>query len=216
MTFRSAFGAMAIMAASAWSQNAYATVVLTDNFNSDAQMLNWTGDLVFNVVPNPPVAGMSSVDLIGAGGAFDFYPGNGNYVDLDGSTGNGNNPAGVIQSVATFGPGSYSLAFDLGGNARGAPAQTTTIKLGSYTDNITLSSGDLLTLYTLNFVTTSSGSLSFTDQGPSDQQGNILDNVALSATPLPAALPLFAGGLGLFGFLSRRKKQKALSGFAAA
>ena len=28
-----------------------------------------------------------------------------------------------------------------------------------------------------------------------------------SATPLPAALPLFAGGLGLMGFLARRKKR---------
>jgi hypothetical protein len=32
-----------------------------------------------------------------------------------------------------------------------------------------------------------------------------------SATPLPAALPLFAGGLGMVGFLARRKKQKALA-----
>ena len=28
-------------------------------------------------------------------------------------------------------------------------------------------------------------------------------------TPLPAALPLFAGGLGLFGLLARRRKKKA-------
>ena len=30
-----------------------------------------------------------------------------------------------------------------------------------------------------------------------------------SATPLPAALPLFAGGLGVIGLLARRKKRKA-------
>jgi hypothetical protein len=35
------------------------------------------------------------------------------------------------------------------------------------------------------------------------------------ATPLPAALPLFGGGLGLMGFLVRRK-QKASAGMAAA
>jgi hypothetical protein len=34
---------------------------------------------------------------------------------------------------------------------------------------------------------------------------------ALSATPLPAALPLFAGGLGMVGFLARRKKRKAVA-----
>jgi hypothetical protein len=31
----------------------------------------------------------------------------------------------------------------------------------------------------------------------------------VSATPLPATLPLFAGGLGFVGFLTRRKKRNA-------
>jgi hypothetical protein len=35
--------------------------------------------------------------------------------------------------------------------------------------------------------------------------------IALATTPLPAAFPLFAGGLGVVGFLARRKKQKALA-----
>jgi hypothetical protein len=34
---------------------------------------------------------------------------------------------------------------------------------------------------------------------------------SVANTPLPAALPLFAGGLGLVGFLARRKKQKAMA-----
>jgi hypothetical protein len=34
---------------------------------------------------------------------------------------------------------------------------------------------------------------------------------AVSATPLPAALPLFAGGLGFVGFLARRRKGTALA-----
>jgi hypothetical protein len=38
----------------------------------------------------------------------------------------------------------------------------------------------------------------------------------LQPTPLPAALPLFAGGLGLMGFLGRRKKRKALGLLATA
>ena len=38
----------------------------------------------------------------------------------------------------------------------------------------------------------------------SDGIGNSLPNV--SATPIPATLPLFAGGLGLVGFLTKRRK----------
>jgi hypothetical protein len=34
--------------------------------------------------------------------------------------------------------------------------------------------------------------------------------LAVAATPIPAALPLFAGGLGLMGFLSRRRKRNVL------
>jgi hypothetical protein len=35
------------------------------------------------------------------------------------------------------------------------------------------------------------------------------DDVPLTPTPLPATLPLFAGGFGMIGFLLRRKKQNA-------
>jgi hypothetical protein len=38
---------------------------------------------------------------------------------------------------------------------------------------------------------------------------------SVANTPLPATLPLFAGGLGAVGFLARRKKQKAAALAAA-
>jgi hypothetical protein len=40
-------------------------------------------------------------------------------------------------------------------------------------------------------------------------------NVQVSATPLPAALPLFAGGLGVIGLFCGRRKQKNASAIAA-
>ena len=45
----------------------------------------------------------------------------------------------------------------------------------------------------------------------------LLDNTAVntSATPLPAALPLFATGLGAMGFLARRRKRKSGAAIAA-
>jgi hypothetical protein len=49
------------------------------------------------------------------------------------------------------------------------------------------------------------------------QGGEINDfTLATATTPLPAALPLFAGGLGMLGLLSRRRKRKAHDAFAAA
>jgi hypothetical protein len=33
----------------------------------------------------------------------------------------------------------------------------------------------------------------------------------VAATPLPATLPLFAGGLGLLGFMGKRQKRKIAS-----
>jgi hypothetical protein len=36
----------------------------------------------------------------------------------------------------------------------------------------------------------------------------------VSSTPLPAALPLFAGGLGMIGLIGRRKKRKVQQGIA--
>jgi hypothetical protein len=44
----------------------------------------------------------------------------------------------------------------------------------------------------------------FVDTGPS------------AATPLPAALPLFATGLGVMGFLAKRRKRKGVAAIAAA
>jgi hypothetical protein len=39
---------------------------------------------------------------------------------------------------------------------------------------------------------------------------------AIGATPLPAAFPLFAGGLGVMGLLARRRKRKNSTAIAAA
>jgi hypothetical protein len=44
----------------------------------------------------------------------------------------------------------------------------------------------------------------------------VLDNLDISNTPLPATLPLFAGGLGFVGYLTRRRKQSGKQALATA
>jgi len=190
----------------AMAGSASAVVLLADNFDSQTpDQLNWAGDTVF-LPTSPP----GTVDLIGVGGAFDFYPGNGAYLDLDGSSGSGNDPAGEITSIASFVAGAYNLTFQLGGNARGAPAQTTRVSLGNYSVDILLSSADPLTNYSFTFNTTG-GQLKFTELGPSNQQGNILDDVELSTSrsagiPEPASWAMMIMGFGGVGGLLRRRR----------
>ncbi|HEY7901172.1 MAG TPA: PEPxxWA-CTERM sorting domain-containing protein [Caulobacteraceae bacterium] len=204
------FSTAALAAGLALAQAASAGIVLQDNFNAGTPGGNWAGDSIFSSPSSyPGYAGSNanaSTDLVGGA----FYgslcnPGQGNCVDLDGSTGNGNNPAGVLESIASFAAHTYTLTFDLAGNQRGAPSQTTDIYLGSQlVGAITLASGDPWATHTLTF--TGSGNLAFVEVGPSDNQGNVLDNVTLSAVPEPAAWALMLAGFAGLGAAMRRRR----------
>jgi hypothetical protein len=52
-------------------------------------------------------------------------------------------------------------------------------------------------------------------QGTSHEASPIFDDVQISESPLPAALPLFASGLGALGFIGWRRKRKMAARFAA-
>ncbi|MFI4966277.1 MAG: PEPxxWA-CTERM sorting domain-containing protein [Caulobacterales bacterium] len=192
-----------LAAAALMAGHASAGISLFDNFDADAPpVLNWPGDGSFLSTGAP-----GSVDLIGAPPPFyDIAPGHGYYVDLDGTTGSGNNPAGQLTSVMSFGAGSYTLSFDLAGNLRGAPAQTTTVSLGSFSTMLTPANTDGFMTHTFSFTTTG-GNLVFTEGGPSNQQGNLLDNVSL-ATPEPATWAMMLMGFGGIGGLLRSRRRK--------
>lgn len=195
----------AVAAAALFGGHAFAgATVLSDNFNLDGPgTLNWSGDSVFKST-SPP----GSVDLIPVGSQYDFQPGNGFYVDLDGTTGDGHNPAGQLTSVQSIGPGTYTLTFDLAGNLRGATAQTTTISLGSWSTTVAPANTQPFQLYSYTFTTTTAASLVFTENGPSDQQGNLLDNVNLTAgVPEPAAWGMMILGLFTVGGVLRNRKK---------
>jgi hypothetical protein len=118
----------------------------------------------------------------------------------------------VLQSNASFAAGTYTVSFDLGGNARGAPAQTTEVFLGStLVASLTLDSGSPFALHTFTF-DSAGGNLVFDELGPSNQQGNILDNVTLNSVPEPASWAMMLLGVGAIGASLRRSRLAPVAG----
>jgi hypothetical protein len=183
---------------------------LSDNFdaqNGGAPALNYFGLSNFTVT-NSGSGG--SVDLIGTGtggSAYDFFPGNGLYIDMCGST----SACGTLATNQIFAAGTYDVSISLGGNARSGIQNGTTVNFGSYSNTIML---DTFQLYTLNFTTTlnSASALSLGDLGlVAANMGNILFSVDIApsqrtgAVPEPISLALFASGLLGAAAMRRRK-----------
>lgn len=179
----------------------HALPVFADDFDADALQLNQTTFLGgWSVVGG-------SVDLIGAGGSWDLIPGNGRYVDLDGST----NDAGVLTKVLNLTGGvTYSASFRLAGNQRGYADDVVDVSFGATSGVYTLASADALLGHALAFTPGASGSyaLSFANRG-GDNVGALLDNVSVTAVPEPSALALASAGLFMVGFVARRRKALA-------
>ncbi len=184
-------------------------ILLQDNFNAEN---GGNPTLNFFNLQNFMVT-QGSVDLIG-NGFFDFYPGNGLYLDLDGSTGQG----GTIQSRALFNldPGTYTLSFDLGNNldfvGNTAP-NLVDVSLGSaFMETFTRAGITPLETFTRTFTVDAplQARLVFRQQG-GDNQGAVLDNVLLvQQIPEPGTLALWGvAGAGLLGYVRRRLGSRA-------
>jgi hypothetical protein len=182
---------------------AKAAPIFQENFEAEGPVaLNYNSFGQFTVTDG-------TVDLIG-NGFFDFYPSQGRYVDLDGSTYN----AGVLATTNSFAAGTYTLNFLLGGSTRG-DTNTVRVSLGNFFQDISLASGAGLTNQSFTFTTATAGNLSFQNFG-GDNVGLILDNITLAdAAPTPLAVPLghstwpmmilgFAG----VGFMAYRRSGK--------
>ncbi|HEX7383272.1 MAG TPA: pyruvate-binding protein, partial [Burkholderiaceae bacterium] len=101
---------IAALAALGFCAASHAVPVFADNFDADALQVNQTTFLGGWTVTD------GSVDLIGAPDFFDLIPGNGRYVDLDGTSVN----AGVFAKTLNLTGGvTYQASFDLAGNHRG-------------------------------------------------------------------------------------------------
>lgn len=176
-----------------------ATVVFSDDFNAAN---GGVGVLNYNGFAQWTVSG-GTVDLIG-NGYFDFLPGNGLYVDMDGSTGNAGKMTSVNIALAS---GLYELSFDLAGNHRNGAQETVIVEvnLGSLlSENFSLAMNDPFTTFTRQFsvAVPTIVNLSFEGVG-GDNIGMLLDNVAVTVVPLPAAA---WAGLSLIGGIAVRRR----------
>jgi hypothetical protein len=149
-------------------------VLLSDNFdteNNGAGIFNWTSFTNWNVIAG-------CVDLHG-NGLFDVQPGNGLYVDLDGSCAMG----GGIESKTAFvlEPGTYVLEWFMAGNNRINTSDTVNVSFGSlYQEQFVLQPRDPFTLRTRNISVSSqtTARIRFENLG-GDGRGGLIDLVRL-------------------------------------
>lgn len=148
-----------------------------------------------------------------------FLAENGNqWIDLTGIT---QSPAeGVQQTIATTIGQQYSLSFYVGNvnNVGGIFGTTSTVDVDINGSQILAAENSCTTctstltwqLFTTTFTASSASTvLAFLNGDPSNDTSNGLDNITVNATPLPAALPLFATGLGAMGLFGWRRKRRA-------
>jgi hypothetical protein len=177
-----------------------ASPIFSDDFNNyPADQLNWIPPTSSGWI----VSAGGTVDIHGVGGIYDFIPGNGSYVDLDGTS----LSSGLLShNVNLVGNMTYTLSFDLAGSHRGSE-ETVNVNFGSTSASYLLNSTAPFTTFTLNFTPGSDGSYSFSylNEG-GDNFGALLDNVSVSAIPEPESYVMLLAGLGLMGFLARRRK----------
>ena len=194
---------IALLAGLAGAAAAPAATVFSDDFDANA--------LGLNSVPSGWTVSGGTVDIIGSSGGgslFDLVPGNGAYIDLDGSTAT----AGLLSIGLGLTAGvQYTATFDLAGSQRGS-AETGTVSFGSASLSYSRASSDPFSSFSLSFTPAASGSFALSFQNVSgDNFGALLDNVSVTSSGTPSPIPepqtyaLMLAGLALVGCAARRR-----------
>ena len=163
---------------------------------------------------NVVATGSGEIDTTGldgstsSGTAFPFIGPNTSYIYM--GTGEYEGIGVSITGPSNFGSGSFNEASSSGGDPAGihpSAAQTVYFPNG-YISGSALSDGATWDDATLASLGLTAGTYVWTYGSLADQTFT-LDIVAPTATPLPAALPVFATGLGAVGLFGWRRKRKA-------
>lgn len=184
----------ALLAAFPCSRRAHAGPFLLDenfdNQHAGVGALNFGGFSGWTVTHG-------TVDLIG-NGYFDFLPGKGLFVDLDGST---RDPGLLSSSDLSLTPGVYRLNFSLAGNHRKSAADDVTVSFGDWSQTFHVLATQPLTGHSFDIPVPAStvSRVTFQNSG-GDNIGALLDDVQVYAIPTPAgavALALLSASLAL-------------------
>jgi choice-of-anchor C domain-containing protein len=156
------------------------------------------------------VVGGNSVDVVRNNPLYG--PISGNSIDMFGTPG----PGSLSQSFATVIGQQYLLQFDLGYNAGGG---NPIVQNDTFSINVSLNGGPATNWlgthpsashYTESFTaTTGLTTLKFSSPNYVDYSGATLDNVSVSAVPEPETYAMLLSGLGIIGFIGRRRKAVA-------
>lgn len=177
-----------------------ATPIFDDNFNA---YNGGVGVLNFSTFGGNWTISNGTVDLIG-NGYFDLHPGNGLYIDLDGSTG----AAGkMVSKPIALGAGSYELSFGLGGSRRNNDNEVSvSVDVGIASTSYTVLSAAPFVTQTMVFTLLAPQNINlvFKNAG-GDNVGAILDNVKLNAVP-DGGLTAGLLGMAFLGLAVCRRK----------
>ncbi|MEH6525323.1 MAG: hypothetical protein V7723_04570 [Sneathiella sp.] len=123
----------------------------------------------------------------------------------------------AMQQIVSLDAGSYEYSFwyrgrtkDAGTNGIGYRIADADNDESIFKDEVTGVKKDGWVQYIETFSLSEATNVAFWFEatGKQDTYGGYLDDVRLSAVPIPAALPLFGAALLGMGFLARRRKQK--------